>query len=58
LVARQAGADSRLVVGAERFGAQVTSAELTWFAEAARAAGLAVEVSADLPRANVIAGRS
>ena len=40
------------------FGAQVTSAELTWFVEAARAAGLAVEVSADLPRANVIAGRS
>jgi hypothetical protein len=40
------------------FGAQVTSAELTWFADAARAVGLAVEVSVDLPSANVIAGRS
>ena len=40
------------------FGAQVTSAELTWFADAARTAGLEVEVSADLPRASMIAGRS
>ncbi|HEX4421203.1 MAG TPA: hypothetical protein VH165_24975 [Kofleriaceae bacterium] len=40
------------------FGAQVTSAELNNFVDAARASGITVEVSADLPHAKLVASRS